>query len=109
MKAMFLDSTPEGNEPRRQSPVDVINDIRAELAEFQRTSSKEAFRARLREELQAACKEALRRTADDPPDHPNIEQLVEYLEQRGLIKRARKAVRMADRRLIARHAKGDRS
>ena len=88
------------------SPVDVINGIREELAEFRRTSSKEALRERLREELRAACKEALRRTADDPPDHPNIEQVVEYLQQRGLIKRAKKAVRMADRRLIARHTKG---
>ena len=88
------------------SPVDVINGIREELAEFRRTSSKEALRERLREELRAGCKEALRRTADDPPDHPNIEQVVEYLQQRGLIKRAKKAVRMADRRLIARHTKG---
>ena len=103
---MFLDLVPEGNEHRRQSPVDVINGIQEELAEFRRTSSKEALRERLREELRAACKEALRRTADDPPDHPNIEQVVEYLQQRGLIKRAKKAVRMADRRLIARHTKG---
>jgi hypothetical protein len=41
------------------SPVGVINAIREELAEFQRTSSPQAYRAEIREEMQAACLEAL--------------------------------------------------
>jgi len=66
-----------------QSPADVIIGLRKDLAEFQRTSSKEA----LRKELRAACKEALLRTAAaDCPDYPNIEPLVEYLQERGLIR-----------------------
>ena len=70
-----------------QSPADVIIGLRKDLAEFQRTSSKEALRAALRKELRAACKEALLRTAAaDCPDYPNIEPLVEYLQERGLIR-----------------------
>ena len=70
-----------------QSPVDVIIGLRKDLAEFQRTSSKEALREALRKELRAACKEALLRTAAaDCPDYPNIEPLVEYLQERGLIR-----------------------
>ena len=41
-----------------QSPIDVIIGLRKDLAEFQRTSSKEALREALRKELRAACKEA---------------------------------------------------
>ena len=70
-----------------QSPADVIIGLRKDLAEFQRTSSKEALREALRKELRAACKEALLRTAAaDCPDYPNIEPLVEYLQERGLIR-----------------------
>ena len=70
-----------------QSPADVIIGLRKDLAEFQRTSSKEALREALRKELRAACKEALLRTAAaDCPDYPNIEPLVEYLTERGLIR-----------------------
>jgi|SRR6516165_5410851 hypothetical protein len=66
-------------EEQHQSPVDVVISIRKELAEFQRTSSKQAWRAELRE----ACKEALLQQAAGGLD---IRPVVEYLEQRGLIR-----------------------
>ena len=77
------------------SPVDVIIGLRKELAEFQKTNSKEALREALREglrkELRAACKEALQRGAGaagcpDGSSYPNIEPIVEYLQERGLIR-----------------------
>jgi len=71
-----------------QSPADVIIGLRKDLAEFQRTSSKEALREALRKELRAACKEALHRAGAgaDRPDYPNIEPIVEYLQERGAIR-----------------------
>ena len=74
-----------------QSPADVIIGLRKDLAEFQRTSSKEALREALRKELRAACKEALQRGAGaagcpDGSSYPNIEPIVEYLQERGLIR-----------------------
>ena len=80
-----IPSATGNGQPR--SPADVIIGLRKDLAEFQRTSSKEALREALRKELRAACKEALLRTAAaDCPDYPNIEPLVEYLQERGLIR-----------------------
>ena len=72
----------------RQSPVDVIIGLRKELAEFQKVSNKQAFKETLRAALRAACKEALLRAAAgaDRPDYPNIEPIVEYLTERGLIR-----------------------
>ena len=69
------------------SPVDVIIGLRKDLAEFRKTSSKEA----LRKELREACREALLRAAatgcpDDGSSYPNIEPIVEYLTERGLIR-----------------------
>src|SRR6516225_7902688 len=75
-----------------QSPADVIIGLRKDLAEFQRTSSKEALRKALRKELRAACKEALLRTAAgadreaDGSSYPNIEPIVEYLQERRLVR-----------------------
>ena len=71
-----------------QSPADVIIGLRKDLAEFQRTSSKEVLREALRKELRAACKEALHRAGAgaDRPDYPNIEPIVEYLQERGAIR-----------------------
>ena len=66
-----------------QSPADVIIGLRKDLAEFQRTSSKEALREALRKELRAACKEALQR---GDAGYLNIEPIVEYLTERGLIR-----------------------
>ena len=72
----------------RQSPVDVIIGLRKDLAEFQKISNKQALRETLRKELRAACKESLHRAAAgaDRPDYPNIEPIVEYLTERGLIR-----------------------
>jgi hypothetical protein len=87
LKALLPETIPSatGN-GQPQSPVDVIIALRKELAEFQKVSSKEA----LREELRAACKEALQRGAvagcPDGPSYPNIEPIVEYLTERGLIR-----------------------
>src|SRR6516162_2594200 len=71
-----------------QSPADVIIGLRKDLAEFQTTSSREAWREALRRELREACEEALQRAGAgaDRPDYPNIEPLVEYLQERGLIR-----------------------
>ena len=70
------------------SPVDVIIGLRKELAEFQKTNSKDVLREALRKELRAACKEALHRAGAgaDRPDYPNIEPIVEYLQERGAIR-----------------------
>jgi hypothetical protein len=68
------------------SPVDVIIGLRKDLAEFRKTSSKEA----LRKELREACREALLRAAaadgHDGPGCPTIEPIVEYLQERGLVR-----------------------
>ena len=61
--------------------------LREDMARFRKVSSKEALREALRKELRAACKEALLRTvAADCPDYPNIEPIVEYLQERGAIR-----------------------
>ena len=70
--------------PVDPSPVAVVIAIREDLAEFQRTSSKEALRA----EWKAACQAALlqaasRRSSDSVPDS----WLRDYLNERGLIRR----------------------
>ena len=70
-------------EQQRQSPVDVILGIRKELAEFQKAGGRQALLATLRE----AREDDLRRAAAGCPDCPDSEPLVvEYLEQRGLIR-----------------------
>jgi hypothetical protein len=70
---------------------DVIIALRKDMAEFQKTSSKEALREMLRKELRTACKEALQRGAGaagcpDGSGYPDIEPLVEYLTERGVIR-----------------------
>jgi len=70
-------------ELKNTSPVDVAVSIRKDLAEFQRTSSKEALRA----EWKAACQAALlqaasRRSSDSVPDS----WLRDYLDERGLLR-----------------------
>jgi hypothetical protein len=72
----------ELSDKQPQSPVDVIIELRKDLAEFQRTSSKEA----LRKELRAACREALLRAAAGADCYPNIEPIVEYLQERRLVR-----------------------
>ena len=93
---MLLESMPVGaipleltDEQQQQhtagkpSPVDVIISIREELAEFQRTSSKQALRKAMRE----ALREALLRAVHDADTHPtgDIDPVVEHLRDRGLI------------------------
>jgi len=66
------------------SPVDVAVSIRKDLAEFQRTSSKEKFRA----ELQAAYRGALLQAAScRSRDSVPGSWLLDYLNERGLIRR----------------------
>jgi hypothetical protein len=72
-----------------QSPVDVIIEMRKDLAEFRRTGNSQALRKKAREELRAACIDALQRGAAagaDRPDYPNIEPIVEYLQERRLVR-----------------------
>jgi len=67
-----------------QSPVDVIIGIRKELAEFQRTSSRQELLAALKVDCRAALP---RRTAGSFHDHPAVEHLaVAYLERHGLLR-----------------------
>jgi hypothetical protein len=70
--------------------VDVAVNIRKDLAEFQRTSSKEALRA----EMRKACEEALWGQT------PDLSFMTEYLEQRQLIRDARRASRRLHRRAL---------
>jgi hypothetical protein len=93
---MLFDSTPQEERDDRQSPVDVVLDIRKELAEFQRTSSSKAFREKIREELNAACKAALRQAAESPGGL-NIKPIVEYLQERGLIKLNSRRIKIRNR------------
>ena len=65
------------------SPVAVVIAIREDLAEFQRTSSKEALRA----EWKAACQAALLQAASRPSRDPVPGSwLLEHLIERGLIR-----------------------
>jgi len=69
-------------EQQRQSPVDVILGIRKELAEFQKAGGRPCWRR---------CGRPARMICAEPPpgcpDCPDSEPLVvEYLEQRGLIR-----------------------
>jgi hypothetical protein len=83
------------------NPVDVIIGMRKDMAEFLKAGGdKQAFRETLREELKKACMEALQRSAaaaaaadasdgvsrDGPAGYPNIEPIVEYLTERGVIR-----------------------
>ena len=83
-------ATRNGQQP--QSPADVIIALREDMARFQKVRSKEALREALRKELREACKEALQRGAgaagcpDDGSGYPNIEPIVEYLQERGAIR-----------------------
>jgi len=71
---------------QRQSPVDVVLGIREELAEFRRNGGKQAMRAAMRK----ACEEALLQTMRGPdPFEPALSgpgSVIEYLEQRGVIR-----------------------
>ena len=63
-----------------QSPVDVIIGIRKQLAEFQRTSSREELLAALK----VVCRAALPRQVPGRfYDHQAVEQAVAYLERHG--------------------------
>jgi hypothetical protein len=70
----------EAPDEQQQSPVDVIINIRKELAEFRRNSSKEALRAEWRE----ACEAALLQAVGSDPF--GLDPVIEYLEQRGVIR-----------------------
>jgi hypothetical protein len=83
LRTLFPETIPSAT----GNPVDVIIALRKDMAEFQKVSSKEALREKLRKELRAACKEALQRgTADCPNGYPDIEPIVEYLRERGVIR-----------------------
>jgi hypothetical protein len=63
-----------------QSPVDVIINIRKELADFQRTSSTEELRAALK----VVCRAALPRWAPGSfHDHQAVAQAAAYLKRYG--------------------------
>jgi len=74
----------------QSSPVDVAVSIRKELAEFQRTTTKEAWIETLRE----ACKEALLQSAVPLDAGP----VIEYIEERRLVRDARRAAQRLHRR-----------
>jgi hypothetical protein len=71
------------------SPVEVAVRIRQDLTEFRQRGSdgKAAMRAAMR----AACWEALQRPTMPPDKHPD---LVAYLEERGLLRPARRRQRV---------------
>jgi len=76
--------------PVDSSPVAVVVAIREDLAEFKRTSSKEALRA----EWKAACQADLlqaasRRSSDSVPDS----WLRDYLDERGLLRQPKRRQR----------------
>jgi len=62
-----------------QSPVDVIIAIRKELAEFQRTSSREELLAALK----VVCRAALPCRPGSFPDPAAVAKAVAYLERHG--------------------------
>ena len=64
---------------QRRSPVDVIASIRRDLAEFQRSSSKEDLREFMREACKAPLIQAFHHNADA------YSALIEHLVDRGLI------------------------
>jgi len=67
-----------------ESPVDTVIKIRQDLAEFQRTSNKQEWR----ETLRKACREALLQAASRPDADPGNDPVtMEYLEERGLLRR----------------------
>jgi hypothetical protein len=71
-------------ELKNTSPVNVAVSIRKDLAEFQRSSSKEKFRA----ELHAAYRGALLQAAScRSRDSVSGLWLLDYLNERGLIRR----------------------
>jgi hypothetical protein len=65
----------------KPSPVDVVVNIL--MAEFQRTSSKQALRDAMREALQASLLQAVRRPGTDPTG--DGDPVMEHLQDRGLI------------------------
>ena len=85
--SMLVGAIPVESADGQRSPVDVVTKIREDLAEFQRSSNSQAFRETLRQELREACMDALHRAVvADGPDYLDIEPLVEYFEQRDLIR-----------------------
>jgi hypothetical protein len=66
---------------RRQSPVDVILGIREELAEFRRNGGRQALLAKLR-----ASREKDLLITMSGPDPFGLDPVIEYLEERGLIR-----------------------
>ena len=71
----------ETPDERRQSPVDVILGIREELAEFRRNGGKRALLAKLREAREKDLLATMR-----GPDPFGLDPVIEYLEERGLIR-----------------------
>ena len=67
---------------RDKSPVEVILGIREELAEFQRNGGGEALLARLRETRERDLLVSMQ-----GPDPLGIDFAIEYLEERGVIRR----------------------
>jgi len=92
---MLLESTPleelplEARDEQQRhaagkpSPVDVVINILKDLAEFQRTSSKQALRDAMREALRESLLQAVRHPGTHPID---IDPVVEYLKERGVIR-----------------------
>jgi hypothetical protein len=95
LEAMVLAAMPlealsrEATNEQQQSPVDVVVNIRKDLAEFQQNSSKQALRKAMRE----ACEEAFLRTAG----HIDIDPVVEYLKERGVIRSGSKRTKRTKR------------
>jgi hypothetical protein len=81
---------PETIPPATANPVGVIIGLRKDLAEFQKVSNKETFKETLRKELREALLRAATAGAAGCPDggsgYPNIEPIVEYLQERRLVR-----------------------
>ena len=90
---MALEEMPVGAIPpeagdEQRSPADVAASIRKDLAKFQRTSTSQALRKKAREELRAACKEALHQASAGGSNYPDIRPIVAYLIDQGRLQPA---------------------
>jgi hypothetical protein len=96
LRRLFPETIPSAT--TGNSPVDVILGLRKDMAEFQKVSSKEAFKEEafketLRATMKVACMGALQRSAvgaagdgRDADRYPNIKPIVDYLTERGVIR-----------------------
>jgi hypothetical protein len=74
------------SERRQSSPVEVVLGIREELAEFRRNGGKQALLAKLRASREKDLLTTLRGPDPFEPALSGPGSVIEYLEQRGLIR-----------------------